>query len=275
MNDNTQYEIFTQEIYQSLIDAQGIDTIKVEHDIKIEGRSGQKHQIDVFWEYKIAGINHRVAIECKNYNKVVSVGKVRDFYGVLSDIGNINGIMVTKEGYQKGSKEFAKHYGINLKELREPKEEDWKGRIKSIVVNMVMVVPNIKSRFIAVDEEWVKRNITLPENGDFSYSIGGMADQIWITDESGEKIKNFHQLDQELPQNWKEEKDLEHTYNFENGYIEVEQYGRIKIKFIKYLYEVNTGSNEIVIDGSKTAKAILKDALNGEIKFFDKDGKIK
>ncbi len=275
MNDNTQYEIFTQEIYQSLIDAQGIDTIKVEQDIKIEGRSGQKHQIDVFWEYKIAGINHRVAIECKNYNKVVSVGKVRDFFGVLSDIGNINGIMVTKEGYQKGSKEFAKHYGINLKELREPKEEDWKGRIKSIVVNMVMVAPNIKSRFIAVDEEWVKRNITLPENGDFRYSIGGMADQIWITDESGKKIKNFHQLDQELPQNWKGEKDLEHTYNFENGFIEVEQYGRIKIKSIKYLYEVNTGSNEIVIDGSKTAKAILKDALNGEIKFFDKDGKIK
>lgn len=275
MNKNTAYEIFTQKIYQSLIESQGISTIKVEHNLKIEGRSGQKHQIDVYWEYEIAGINHKVAIECKNYNNFVSVGKVRDFYGVLTDIGNINGIMVTKEGYQKGSKEFAKHYGINLKELRTPQKDDWKNRIKSIAVNMVLVTPKIKSRFIAVDEEWVKKNITLPENGELSYSVGGMADQIWIIDEDGKKIKNFHQLDQELPQNWKEEKDLEHTYNFENNYIEVEQYGRIKIKSITYLYEINTESNEIIIDGEKIVKAILKDALNGEIKFFNQDGNIK
>jgi ribosomal protein S19E (S16A) len=276
MTNDIEYEKFTQEIYQSLINAQGITTIEVEHNIKIAGNSGQKHQIDVYWEYEIAGIRHKVAIECKNYNSVVSVGKVRDFYGVLADIGNINGIMVTKEGYQKGSKEFAKHYGINLKELREPKEDDWKGRLKTIVVNMTMVIPQIKNRFIAVDEDWVKANISLPENGDFSYSIGGMADEIWIIDSYGNKLKNFHQLDQELPHNWKSETNLEHSYTFDDGYIEVEKFGKIKIKAIQYHYEVNTGTGrELVIEGQDLAKAILKDALTGEIKFFNKDGTIK
>jgi len=36
----------------------------------------------------------RVAIECKNYLNEITVGKVRDFHSVLSDIGNINGIKV-------------------------------------------------------------------------------------------------------------------------------------------------------------------------------------
>ena len=275
MDDNTEYEKFTQEIYQTLINLQGIDTIDVKHNPKIPGKSTQKHQIDVYWEYKIADITHKVAIECKNYNTEVSVGKVRDFYGVLADIGNINGIMVSKEGFQKGAKEFASHYGINLKELRQPREEDWEGRVKKIVVNMTMVMPQIKNRFIAIDQDWVKENIKLPEGDDFSYTIGGMADQIWLVDKNGNNIKNFHQLDQGLPQNWKEEKDLIHNYEFEDAYIEIEKYGKIKIKGIQYKYDVNTGPNELKIDGRDTAKAILKDALTGDIKFFDKDGNVK
>ena len=43
MNKNTEYEKFTQEIYQTLINAQGIDTINVQHNVKIEGRSVQKN----------------------------------------------------------------------------------------------------------------------------------------------------------------------------------------------------------------------------------------
>jgi len=45
-------------------------------------------------------------------SKLVSIGKIRDFYGVLSDLNNVAGIMETKIGYQKGAKE----YGITLKE---------------------------------------------------------------------------------------------------------------------------------------------------------------
>jgi hypothetical protein len=32
------------------------------------------------------------AIECKNYSKEVSVGRVRDFFGVIHDVGNVKGI---------------------------------------------------------------------------------------------------------------------------------------------------------------------------------------
>ena len=156
MNPNTEYEKFAQEIYQGLLNEESIKAIQVQHNVKLRGKSGQLHQVDVYWEYELAGVNHKVAIECKNYNKPVSVGKVRDFYGVLSDLNNVNGIMVTKVGYQKGAKEFATHYGINLKELRLPnKEESIIGRLE---LNLNI---SITRRLFLLDDEWAKSSINL------------------------------------------------------------------------------------------------------------------
>ena len=40
MNPNTEYERFTQEIYQQLVNLDVVRTTKVQHDVKLEGRSG-------------------------------------------------------------------------------------------------------------------------------------------------------------------------------------------------------------------------------------------
>jgi restriction endonuclease len=274
MDINTQYELLTKEIFETLLRDNGA-TINVQHNVEIQGKAF-KHQIDVYWEYQIAGIIHKVAIECKNYDSNVSVAKIRDFYGVLSDIGNVNGIMVSKNGFQKGAKEFAEYYGINLRELREPTDQDWKGRLKTIQINMNIVMPQVKSRKFNIDEKWVKENIELPKSGDFSYKISGMANEIWIVDGNGNQIKNMYQLDNELPHNWEKEEDIQHTYKFEDGYLVVEKYGKIKLNSIEYVYDVLKGEQKpLIIDGTASAKAILKDAITGEIKFFNKDGTIK
>jgi len=274
MDINIEYELLTKEIFETLLKADGV-TVNVQHNVEIQGKAF-KHQIDVYWEYQIAGIIHKVAIECKNYSSNVSVAKVRDFYGVLSDIGNINGIMVSKNGFQKGAKEFAEYYGINLRELREPTENDWKGRIKTIQIKMNLVKTQVKSRKFNIDEKWVKENIELPKNGDFSYEISGMANEIWIIDRNENKIKNIHQLDNELPHNCEKEEDIQYVYKFDDGYLEVGKYGKIKLISIEYVYDVLRGEEKpIIIDGSASAKAILKDAITGEIKFFNKDGTIK
>ena len=80
MNLNIEYEKFTQEVYQELVNTDVVKTTEVKHNIKLTGKSGQEHQIDVYWEYEIAGVGHKVAIECKNYNSAVPIGKVRDFF---------------------------------------------------------------------------------------------------------------------------------------------------------------------------------------------------
>ena len=73
MNQNTEYEKFTQEIYQQLLntDFGNVKTVEVLHNVKLRGRSGQEHQIDVYWEYEIAGLRRKVAIECKNYKQLI------------------------------------------------------------------------------------------------------------------------------------------------------------------------------------------------------------
>lgn len=108
-NLDTEYEKLTREVYEEILKSDGFDTITVQHNVNIVGKSTQKHQIDVYWEFKVAGITHRVAVECKNYTSTITVGKVRDFSAALDDIGNIQGIFITKTGYQKGAKVFADH----------------------------------------------------------------------------------------------------------------------------------------------------------------------
>ena len=64
-NANIEYEKFAQEVYQELVNADVVKSTEVRHNIKVLGKSGQEHQIDVYWEYEIAGVLHKVAIECK------------------------------------------------------------------------------------------------------------------------------------------------------------------------------------------------------------------
>lgn len=271
MNPNTEYEKFAQEIYQGLLNEESIKAIQVQHNVKLRGKSGQLHQVDVYWEYELAGVNHKVAIECKNYNKPVSVGKVRDFYGVLSDLNNVNGIMVTKVGYQKGAKEFATHYGINLKELRLPnKEESIIGRLE---LNLNI---SITRRLFLLDDEWAKSSINL--EGYRKYLMFFSGDNDWTTtnyfpletlsdakicDKNGIPIMSFDELEDKLPS---ENTEPEYIFNFEDAYIDTRNMGRVKIKKVKYVFIQEREKKVFDIDARYFIKAILKDVLNGEIK---------
>ncbi|MDX2125105.1 MAG: restriction endonuclease [Aeromonas hydrophila] len=136
-----EYELLTQAIYKDILAREGGNTIDVKHNTSIVGRSGVEHQIDVYWEFKLAGITHRVLIECKNYSSNLTLEKARNFFAVVHDIGNSVGIIVTKTGYQSGAAAFCKHYGLGLKLLRRPTEHDWEGHIKKIHINMIPRVP--------------------------------------------------------------------------------------------------------------------------------------
>ena len=136
-----EYERFTRAIYQAILVEEGNRTINVGHNESIAGRSGVEHQVDVLWEFKQAGVTQRVLIECKSYTSNLTLGNARNFFAVVHDIGNCVGIMVTRTGYQSGAAAFAKHYGLALKVLRKPVENDWRERIKKIQVNFTPRVP--------------------------------------------------------------------------------------------------------------------------------------
>ncbi|MEP7376819.1 MAG: restriction endonuclease [Chitinophagaceae bacterium] len=276
-NENIEYEIFTKEIYESLFRADGIENIDIQHNIKLAGRSGCMHQIDVYWEFKLAGETHRVALECKNYNKEVSIAKVRDFFGVLYDVGNIKGIFVSKKGFQSGVKLFADYYAISLKEVRFPEEEDWKGRLKTLHLNIHIMPRKIKGIYIEPDIDWLIENKMIDSINDkekITFPKNQLNSEVFVYNEGGSKIHSIIELQEKLPHEYKEGKDLQHAFSFDNAYVESDL-GRIKIKFVGFVYDIENVSSELILEAEETVKAIIKDVKSGEIQFVNTDGSVR
>lgn len=273
-NVNTDYEKLAQEIYQKLNAVEGsIKNIDIQYNMKILGRSGCHHQIDVYWEFENMGETHKVAIECKNYNRDVSIGKLRDFFGVLHDIGDIKGIFIAKEGFQSGAIKFADYYNITLKEMRFPKGEDWNGRLRDLktTINIVEKI-NIDAK-PNLDMDWVFSNTALKE-GD-NIRIAGQTNELFITDEEGSVVTFISEIENNLPTDNIAEK-IEHEHPFEKAFLNTPDGQKYKINSIKFTYDcVNTSLSSTTYKGDDIALAILKDVKSKKIKLFDNYGNIK
>ena len=275
MNPNTEYEKFVQELYQELIKNSGINTIEVMHDTKLEGKSGCKHQIDVCWKYEKDGVHNTVIIECKNYKRKISIGKVRDFYGLLSDLTNVYGIMITKVGYQKGAKIYADHYGINLKELRSPNEKD----DCRIGESTISIGADVSRRLFLLYDNWAKEsNIDWALYRDRMSSLS-MDQTSWtddyislaliggdfVLDEKGQVIKDLNELREKSSQ------EPECIYYFNNAYVKTKEFGVVKIQAVKFINSHSVKNTTFVLDVRNIVKALIKDTSTGITNFIWKD----
>jgi hypothetical protein len=110
---------------------------EVLHDIKLVGDSTVKHQIDV--TFTDGAAKRRILVECKDFDvssNKVGLGIIRDFSAVVDDTKPDEAIVITCVGFTADAQKFAKHKGIKLAVLREFRDEDWNGRIKTIHVTM-------------------------------------------------------------------------------------------------------------------------------------------
>jgi hypothetical protein len=271
-----EYELLTQAIYRDILAREGVSTANVQHNVSIAGRSDVEHQVDVYWEFKQAGITHRVLIECKNYASNLTLEKARNFFAVVHDIGNCVGIMVTKTGYQSGAAAFCKHYGLALKLLRKPTETDWLGRIKEIHINMTPRVPvsnethpivcNLYLRPDSAEQEarLKKANEKSPELGHANPSMCFLGkDGQPITDELRWWIP--HQLDvleREDGGPYKQPVELtDHYIPADLGHgVELVQVIGVVIEF----YVETLPSHQVILDATETVTAILKDFESAE-----------
>lgn len=158
-NTGIEYERIIQEIYTQILKQENVKNIEVKHNVIIKGKTVD-HQIDVYWEFEIAGIKYKTIVQAKDWNSAVKLGDILTFASVIDDIpGNPHGVYITKTGYQKGAKEYATAHGISLYELREPTEEDWEGKMRNIELNFLLRVPIYGKMAINVDREWALENL--------------------------------------------------------------------------------------------------------------------
>lgn len=157
-NTGIAYERLVQEIYTQILKQENVKNIEVKHNVIIKGKT-VNHQIDVYWEFEIAGITYKTIVQAKDWNSTVKLSDILTFATVINDIpGNPHGIYITKTGYQQGAKEYAKAHGITLCELREPSEKDWEGKMRNIELNLHMTIPDYNNLITIIDGEWVLKN---------------------------------------------------------------------------------------------------------------------
>lgn len=106
-------ESLIQYVYQVLSDFSDKE-IEVKNKQDIVGKTGVRHNIDVYYEFELNGITHKVIFECKNWDNKVTKEKVLALQAILEDIPNSVGVMVSAKGFQSGAKQLAEHYGIEL-----------------------------------------------------------------------------------------------------------------------------------------------------------------
>ncbi|WP_175971147.1 restriction endonuclease [Burkholderia sp. BCC0322] len=111
MKPGSSLEKDVQRVYTFLLNMRD-EGVVVGNQVYMTGKSGEQHEIDVYYEFLKAGIRHRVAIECKDWATPISKGEIRDFESKLRDIGNITGVIVSRNGYQSGAEGFAKYHDI-------------------------------------------------------------------------------------------------------------------------------------------------------------------
>ena len=260
------YEEIVQALYQALLEYEGVENINVQHNVTLSCKFNATAQFDVFWEFKKAGIVHRVAVECKNYNRCVTEGQVREFATKLQDVGNMIGIMVTRIGYQSGAIETAKQHGIYLKKFQFPCDIDWRNKVRKASMTIhCFTLENIKCNF-KFDIHWLSEYFKTHEK--LTVKINAYNDTIFLINGEGKIIKSLWNIENELPRGEKTMKKLKYSFPMgDDTFLKIPDYDPIKLSSIDYEYDVNETIENVSVSADEIIRGLLSD-IDGQENFF-------
>lgn len=276
VHGGTAYEKYSKQVFETFLRKQGSKLRNCQHDIKLMGRSQVRHQIDVYFEREEDGVWKKYAIECKNYASRVEIGRVRDFWAAIEDIGDINGIFMAKSGYQIGAIRYGTHKQISLKELRLPEMRDWDGRVKSISFEIVVIDVKVTSRKFEIDNEWAAANLVaikecFPGEAIIKLPVKfSTTDKIFL-DEQNTPVASVQDVEKEI---FRAEA---RPVGIENYHFDISKY------FVmvegKFAFKMKSLSSEVQVNEPQIEKyhvesevdCVLKDIQTGNIDFFTED----
>lgn len=117
MNNGKNFEKLVRLIQETLKDTPSTEIFS---NYKIENKSGRKGEIDIFIQSSINNMEIKIAIECKDYRKPVSVEKIDAFNSKCQRIKGISKkVIVSSNGYQEDAYNSANFHDIELYKLSE------------------------------------------------------------------------------------------------------------------------------------------------------------
>ena len=261
-NTGKKYEQLAQMVFNHInnSDREGVETINVQHNVKLQGKTTE-HQIDVYWEFKVGIVTHKVIVQAKDLKSKVNQGDMFTFKGVLEDLPGSIGIFVTTKGFQKGAMKVALAHDILIYELREPVDSDWDGYIKTVIVNMHIVAPICENFAIVVDKDWLSENDISEEQATKGKYV--TTKDCFIIQNSREKRTMYDEINDICEEIGiaKEKKAIQYE---EETFIEFPDGGRLKIKGFQGVFGNKEYVEELKFDGGDMVDLILKNVANGE-----------
>ena len=278
-NQGKEYELLVKDVYECLNKAEGLSNIEIQHNVLLSGVSGVEHQIDLYWRFKKATVEYRVIIECKDYKRRVGKDKIMAFKELLTDIGNVHGIFVSRMGFQSGAREYAAKYGIQLMEIRKPTEKDWEGRMRNIHFEYhIRTIQNVRPQIIASKSTSDELKRELECAGGFS----GQTDQIFV--DYGKVICDDKVLMEDgrctmlelinLLPNDKIQNDCRCMYIVEGGIVHGYDLS-FPIDRVEIVYDMCESVVHSEIRGDDVIKAIVKDITEGSEIHVDSFGEVR
>jgi hypothetical protein len=188
--ENMPYALLTRAIFEEFLRQETANTISVEHDVMLKGRSAN-HRIDVSWEFEVGGIKYRTLVQCRDLATPVDQGELLKFKAVLDDIpGQPRGVFVTRAGYQSGALDVAKSNGIIVYELRQPTARDF-GGIHTIAYDLRIFEPHLTGVKMGADIQWLAEERRLRGISDTMNIAMNLSD---FEDEHGNVLLNVSEL---------------------------------------------------------------------------------
>lgn len=263
-NTGIPYEKLVQHIYRQIVNCNSIDTIDVQHNVTLKGKS-TSHQIDVYWEFALGGILYRTVIQAKDWANKVDQGEMFKFKGVLDDLPNgTKGIFITKTGFQSGAVEVAKAHSISIYTFRAAAEENWNEQIPMISVALRLRTPFFHQPRFRMPPDWARDN---PHVAEMMRDLDSRS--LVVDNETGESWTVNRLITASCDTCGVPPK--EYTKEFHDAYLQ--PYGtdhKIKIKEFTGFFGYQTRyDDKFQIRVDQLVGYILRDVTDGTIEIFD------
>ena len=263
------FEKITQEIYQEILRKEGIENVDVQHNVKLKGKTGFEHQIDIYWKFQMAGVEHCVIVECKNYSSSITVDKIKVLHATAVDL-DAKALIITKTGYQSGVVTLAESYKIGLKLLKKPEPSDWNGFVQTINVKLAAITPynmNVGLDVYPVSQEQLERISS------YDHSNAVKQNKFLFDALGNQDVQPLNvYVSAHLPplidgEGYSYEFEPENRY-MRIFYPDVNAIEFLQVKKIKVSYSVRTIYDEFTIDAMEAVDFVLKDFLSGNVEHF-------
>ncbi len=266
--DWREYEQVTRKVYEAIGAQTGVKIVGYGNSFKVKGCSGVEYQIDVLTSHFDGIHQYLTDIECKYWNQKVDNDILTKVKATVEDCNFSKGVVVSTIGFTPAALAYAKFNNIGLVILREPTDDDLKGRIQTIVLSYHPHYAEITKLDHAASEIYHKRDGPILADG-YHYELpdGSRIELSSLVQQFQDKL-TFDKVDQ----------DIEEQTNFPKGTQLVDSDGVCiaKVVAVKIGGRLKAGETHTIrIDGKDKVWLIMKAIFEDKTFIVSHEGQVR